>query len=267
MPSVILTRPIQRVAGDNTFSISLRNEGIDVVELPMIQVHFPEDQSKLESEIRKLALGEFNYCVLSSPTAIEFFHQKVLELELYDSIKTAVGFATVGDKSGAKLEEFGYDLAIPLPHQLSGAAALLTQLRTFDISEKRVVIFQSQIGLPVLTRAFEMCGATVTHEILYETTGPTLHDAALLINLLEADDATHPEVITFFSPSSVEFFVKTLTQMGLPLRKNLPVLAAIGETTAFEIEMRLRRKPEIIAQKANQESLAEDIISYIKHIS
>lgn len=267
MPSVILTRPIQRANVDNTFSTSLRNEGIDVIELPMIQVHFPKDHSKLESEIRKLAKEGFDYCVLSSPTAIEFFHQKVLELELYDAIKATVGFATVGEKSGAKLEELGYHLAIPLPHQLSGAAALLTQLRTFDISAKRVLILQSQIGLPVLTRAFEMCGATITHEILYETTGPTLHDAALLINLLEADDSSHPEVITFFSPSAVEFFVKTLSQMGLQLRKNLPILAAIGETTAFEIEMRLRRKPEIIAQKANQESLAEDIISYIKHIS
>ena len=97
MPSVILTRPIQRATVDNTFSILLRNEGIEVIELPMIQVQFPEDHSKLELEIRKLTNGEFGYCILSSPTAIEFFHQKVLELDLYDSIKTAVGFATVGE--------------------------------------------------------------------------------------------------------------------------------------------------------------------------
>ncbi len=267
MPSVILTRPLQRALINNTFSASLRNEGIEVIELPMIQVNFPDDQSKLESQIRKLAEGEFDYCILSSPTAVEFFHQKVLELDLYNPIMSAVGFATVGEKSVAKFAEFGYRVVIPLPHQLSGAAALLSQLRTFNILEEKVLILQSQLGLTVLTRAFEMCGAVITHEILYETTGPTLHDAALLINLLEAEDSTHPEVITFFSPSAVEFFVKTVSQMGLPLRKNLPVLAAIGETTAFEIEMRLRRKPDIIAQNANQESLAQDIISYIKHIS
>jgi uroporphyrinogen-III synthase len=152
---------------------------------------------------------------------------------------------------------------VPLPHQNAGAAALLISLRTFDIRGKRTLILQSQIGTLVLARAFEMCGAIITKTVLYQTTGPSLYDAARLLQLFEADEPQRPAVIAFFSPSAVEFFVRTLAEMGVHHLAALPALAAIGETTAAEINLLLKRQPEIVARKANQESLAADIIQYL----
>ncbi|MDP4220371.1 MAG: uroporphyrinogen-III synthase, partial [Bacteroidota bacterium] len=79
-----------------------------------------------------------------------------------------------------------------------------------------------------------------------------------------ADEPQRPAVVAFFSPSAVEFFVRTLAEMGVHHLAALPALAAIGETTAAEINLLLKRRPEIVARKANQESLAADIIQYLK---
>ncbi len=264
MPKVLLTRPFQRIADDNSFSFTLQSNGVDVVEIPMITIDYPKDTTTLDLSLKRLAEKEFDYCVLTSPTAIEYFHSKVTDLGIADAIRSSVGFATIGTKSAEKLSQFGYKLALPLPHQNAGAAALLISLRTFDIRGKKTLILQSQIGMVVLTRAFEMCGAEVERKVLYETTGPSLHDSARLLQLFEADLTGRPDIIAFFSPSAVEFFVRTLAEMGTSHLSSLPTLAAIGETTAKEIELLLRRRPEIVARKANQESLAEDILNYLK---
>lgn len=263
MPRVLLTRPIQRTGNDNTFTALLKTDGINVVEIPMITIDYPKDISSLDNLLMQLAKKDFDYCVLSSPTAIEYFHARATDLGIVDAIRTSVGFSTVGAKSAERLKDFGYRVAVPLPHQNAGAAALLISLRTFDIRDKKTLILQSQIGMAILVRAFEMCGANIKREVLYETMGPSLHDSARLLQLLEAEENERVDVITFFSPSAVEFFVRTLAEMGASHLSHLPVLAAIGETTAKEIEMLLRRRPEIVARKANQDSLAEDIIQYL----
>jgi uroporphyrinogen-III synthase len=242
----------------------LQAEGIAVIEIPMITIAYPADIHALDNVLIRLAKNEFDYCVLSSPTAVEYFHTRAVDLGIQEAICSSVGFSTVGAKSAERLADFGYKLAVPLPHQNAGAAALLTSLRTFDIRNKKTLILQSQIGMAVLARAFEMCGAVIERAVLYETTGPTLHDSARLLQLLEADESERLSLIAFFSPSAVEFFVQTLAEMGLSHLSSLPALAAIGETTAKEIELLLRRRPEIVARKANQESLAQDILQYLK---
>jgi uroporphyrinogen-III synthase len=265
MAKVLLTRPLQRLSTDNTFSDMLRAEGIEVIELPMIRVKFPSDTEELDNALVRLAKHEFDYAILSSPTAAEFFHERVSDLDLSTSIRSGVGFGTIGEKSARKLEDYGYKIALPLPSQGAGAAALLVKLRTLNLSGKKALLLQSQIGIKVLERAFEMVGAETERVTLYETVGPSLKDAARLLQLLESVDGERPDVIAFFSPSSAEYFVRTLQEMGSGHLYTLPVLAAIGETTAFEIGMRLKRKPEIVARKANQESLAADIIDFLKN--
>jgi uroporphyrinogen-III synthase len=263
MPKVLLTRPKDRISADNTFSGILKAEGIDVVEIPMITISYPKDTEDLAQVFKRLANGEFDYCVLSSPTAIEYFHAFAEELRVAEAIRQHVGFATIGAKSAEKLEEFGYRISVPLPHQNAGAAALLISLRTFNISGKKTLILQSQIGMAVLVRAFDMCGADIERKVLYETTGPSLHDSARLLQFFETEMFERSNIITFFSPSAVEYFVRTLAEMSAQTLNNLPILAAIGETTAKEIELLLKRRPEIVARKANQESLALDILEYI----
>src|SRR5207249_1035496 len=147
MMRVLLTRPLQRIADHNTFSSILKSDSIDVVEIPMITIAYPSDTRSLDDAIARLAQKDFDYCVLSSPTAVEYFHARAEDLGLANSIRTSVGFSTVGARSGEKLVALGYTLAIPLPSENAGAASLLTSLRTFDIRNKKTLILQSQIGM------------------------------------------------------------------------------------------------------------------------
>jgi uroporphyrinogen-III synthase len=105
-------------------------------------------------------------------------------------------------------------------------------------------------------------GALPERVTLYLTSGPTLEDGARLLRLMESE--ARPDVIAFFSPSSVIYFVRTLAEMASGLLRNLPALACIGETTAKAVEETLHRRAEIIARKANQASLASDILTYLK---
>ena len=99
MPRVLLTRPLQRIAADNSFSAILKSDGIDVIEIPMITIDYPKDTTALDLSLKRLAEKEFDYCVLSSPTAIEYFHARVTDLGIADVIRSSVGFATIGAKS------------------------------------------------------------------------------------------------------------------------------------------------------------------------
>jgi uroporphyrinogen-III synthase len=242
----------------------LQSEGIEVIEVPMVRLDFPPDTRNLDCVLGRLAKKEFDYVVLTSPTAVEFFHERISDLGLSDIIREQAKFGTVGQKSAGKLFHFGYTLELPLPNQNAGAAELLIALRTMNLRGKRVLLLQSQIGMKVMERAFEMVGAETERETLYQTSGPSLYDSAKLMQLLEVQDGVPVDAVAFFSPSAAESFVRTIQEMGVDHLYKLPTLAAIGETTAFEIGMRLRRRPEIVARKSNQESLAQDIIAYIK---
>jgi uroporphyrinogen-III synthase len=265
MASVILTRPKDRLApSENFFRAILDDRGIRTIELPMIRVTLPEDTRDLDCALSKLAKGGYDHAVLASPTAVEFFHERVTDLGLAEDIQKRIGFATVGAKSGEKLTSLGYQLKFPLPAQGAGAAALLKTLRTYDLRGTKTLLLQSQIGIVVLERAFEMVGSKTERVTLYETLGPAIADAARLVQLLEGSQDARPEVIAFFSPSAVEQFAKALRELNRDVLDDLPTLAAIGETTAFEIAMRLNRKADIVARKADQKSLAEDIVSWLE---
>lgn len=264
MASVILTRPSARLTPDeNFFTSMLAERGIKTIELPMIRVTLPDDTRDLDCALSKLAKGGFDHAVLASPTAVEIFHERLTEQGLVQDVQKQVGFATVGAKSGEKLTSFGYRLDFPLPSQGAGAAALLTTLRTYDLRGKKTLLLQSQIGINVLARAFEMVGSETERVTLYETLGPSVADAVRMVHLLEETGDKKPAVIAFFSPSAVEQFAIALRELNRDLIGKLPALAAIGETTAFEIAMRLDRRADIVARKADQKSLAEDVVAWI----
>ena len=91
MPKVLLTRPVQRTNEDDSFSNLLKAEKIEVIKIPMIRIDYPSSTQNLDRAFEQLANNTFDYCVLSSPTAIEYFHQKALDLGLNKQISKSVG--------------------------------------------------------------------------------------------------------------------------------------------------------------------------------
>lgn len=227
----------------------------------MLRFGLPRDLEVLDEALRKMAAGEYDYAILTSPTSIDFFQERVEELGITKEQLQNVRFGTVGHATEDRLKELGYHTALPVPH-VAGWMNFVKALDPAMITGRRVLLLQSQIGLEELDHAFKEIGATTERVVLYITKGPSLGDAARLLNLFESPD--RPDVVAFFSPSSVAFFVTALAEMASGMLRNLPAIACIGETTAREVEERLRRRPEIVARKADQESLAKDILIYLQ---
>lgn len=260
MPSVVLTRPENRSSVEDVLHTKLREADIETIELPMLRFSFPHSMRELDEALIALSNGEFEITMLASPTAVDFFDERVTELGLKEKLVHRPIFGVVGAATAFQLQLKGYELLLPIPGN-AGSIELQSLITAEKFKGKKVLLLQSQIGLDQLGRPFHDAESLVTRVVLYDTKGPSLATAARLLHLLEGHP--RPNVITFTSPSAVSFFVRALAEMASGYLHHLPAIACIGETTAKAVEESLRRRPEIVARKADQQSLAEDIIQYL----
>ncbi len=261
MPSVLLTRPLLQSSGEDTLHVVLTQSGITVLELPMLNFELPPETEELDAALHRASRGEFHAIVLSSPTAVHFFKERARDLGLLDALQITARFGAVGRATADALEALGCDITLPIPIH-AGSHHLVAMLAQHDLAGKPILLLQSQLGLEILEHSLHELGAEPHRVTLYHTNGPSLHDTARLLNLLEGP--SRPDVIAFFSPSAVSYFIRALAEMGAGHLHNLPALATIGETTAKAVEESLRRRPEIVARKADQRSLAEDILRFLQ---
>jgi uroporphyrinogen-III synthase len=261
MPTVLLTRPQARSNGEDELHRVLGASGITVRELPMLRFEMVADTANVDAALARAANGDFEYILLASPTAVFFFHDRAKELELADALRAQGRFGSVGNATAEALSTLGFRVELPIP-QHGGSHELAAILSHSNLRDKRLLLLQSQLGLDTLEHALEQLGALPERVTLYNTKGPSLGDAARLLQMLESPSP--PDVIAFFSPSSVSYFVRSLAEMASGMLRNLPALACIGETTAKAVEESLHRRPEIVARKADQESLANDIVTYLR---
>ncbi len=227
----------------------------------MLRFDWPADLTVVDRSLERAAAGAFEAIVLSSPTAVNFFEERAQEHGLLARICASTRFGAVGRATANELAVFGIGVDFPIPSH-GGSLELASVLSHDNLAGKHILLLQSQLGLETLTHSLREIGAIPERVTLYVTEGPTLEDAARLVNLLESK--ARPDAIAFFSPSAVHNFVRTLAEMASGLIRELPPLAAIGETTAKAIEETLHKRPEIVARKADQTSLAQDILHYLE---
>ena len=261
MPTVLLTRPQARSNGKDELHRVLAAAGITVRELPMLRFEMVRETDELDSALARAAQGDYDYVILASPTAVYFFQDRAKELELADALRAQGRFGTVGNATAEALSTLGFRVELPIP-QHGGSHELTALLSQENLEGRSILLLQSQIGLDILEHSLSELGAKPERVTLYHTKGPSLGDAARLLQMLESP--APPDVIAFFSPSSVSYFVRSLAEMASGMLRNLPALACIGETTAKAVEEALHRRPEIVARKADQESLANDIVTYLR---
>ena len=261
MASVLLTRPRLRSSDADELHRGLRTAGIAILELPMIRFEWPDNFIEIDRHLAEASRGEFDAIMLSSPTAVNFFEARARELGLLDAIRITSKFGAVGAATAKELLGLGIDTAFPVPTH-SGASQLAASLQEHTLAGKRVLLLQSQIGLDTLQHGLREIGAEPIRVTLYRTEGPSLADAARLVHVLESE--ARPSVVAFSSPSAVHNFVRVLAEMSSGALRSLPALAVIGETTAKAVEESLHHRPEIVARKSDQASLAEDIIRYLQ---
>ncbi len=259
MKKVLLTRPRERSSDADALHCILNDAGIIIEEIPMITFSLPPDLTQLDAVLQQASCGEFHSIMLFSPTAVIFFERRAQSLRSLNALRINGRFGAIGEATAKELSRIGFDVQFPIPAE-AGSKEFAQLLSKSDLTGKRILLLQSQIGLNTLSNALRKIGALPERVTLYHTSGPTPDNVARLVSLMQSKE--RPDVIAFFSPSAVTNFVQALSGTGL--LDNLPTLAAIGKTTAQAIEETLHSTPEIVAPKADMTSMANEIVKYLQ---
>lgn len=229
----------------------LRDAGADTLSLPMVRFLDPVDTSALDGAIA--ALDEFDWLVLTSANAVQFFLARCRKLDRWphgDKLK----IAAVGPATRAALETAGLHAAF-MPQAFNGAA-LAAELGP-HLGGQRVLLPRSDRAVADLPAALRDAGAIVAEVVAYRAAEPASLDGSLL------DRICHGEVdaVIFFSPSAVQQFARsdagqTLAQIGARV-----ALAAVGPVTAKAI----RDAGALVAVEAPEATTASVVAALARH--
>jgi uroporphyrinogen-III synthase len=202
----------------------LRDAGAKTLLLPMVHFLDPVDTDTDALDQAIVALDEFDWLVLMSANAVQFFLARCRKLDRWPR-GGKPKIATVGPATRAALEVAGLRAAF-MPQAFNGAA-LAAELAP-HLPGQHVLLPRSNRAAADLPAALRGAGAIVTEVVAYRTAAPESMDRSLL------DAICHGEVdaVIFFSPSAVEQFVAAMGSETLEQIGERMALAAVGPVTA-----------------------------------
>jgi len=221
--AVVVTRA---AGGRDELSARLRELGLEVRELPAIELGPPADPRPLDAALR--ALSRFEWVVFASAAAVERVLARLDELGVPRAELSGRALAAVGPATAERLRAA---LRSPdlVPGEASGAALAGALARA--VGGRRVLLPRAAEGRPELADGLTSAGAELTAVEAYRTVPVPAEQLAPLSGWLRAGEVA---AVAFASPSSVRAVAAALEADPTPLAAVL--LAAIGPTTAAALE-------------------------------
>lgn len=241
-PAVLVIRD------DDRFSAVLRQNGIEVEDLPLITTEPVADPSLLQDKLR--GLEKYDGVILTSRAAagILIEHGKAALLEFQGK------FYVLGHRSNAVLEDAG--LQVQYLADANTATELIQQLGVSEFAGKRLLFVRGNRSMRTIPALLGTV-AEIDEVIVYNT-----------IELVPADDVLNGirkrlgagliGWVCFFSPSGIECFVR---YFGNRLPDSLKA-AAIGTTTAAAAE-RAGFDVRFVSPKSDAGVFAEELAGFI----
>lgn len=251
---IVITRA-QEQAGE--LSERLWELGAEVLELPTIQIERVKSAAVCRS-IKKVA--DFDWVILTSPWAAEFFLDSVLEEHGDIRVLSGIKFAVIGPTTASKLRARGLSVALqPVIHTSEGFAAHCKRLGNWQ--QKRVLLPRSNIARDVLELTLRRLEARVHPVVIYRNKAPKPSWQVDALYRMGADE------ILFTSSSTVKNFEQLLRNRNLishPMRKLLRQcrMISIGPTTSDTL-----RKLGFRVHAQAKEASVEGLIRCLTRIS
>jgi uroporphyrinogen-III synthase len=231
----------------------LREAGADALSLPMVRFLEPVDTAALDQAIA--ALEEFDWLVLTSANAVQFFLARCRKLDRWlrgEKPKIAV----VGPATRASLEAAGLRAAF-VP-QTFNSAALVDELAPY-LPGRRVLLPRSDLANYELPAEFGGAGAEVTEVVAYRTVAPERLDDAMIGMICNGE----VDAVIFFSPSAVQQFAGALGSRPLARIGERVALAAVGSVTAEAI----RAAGAVATVQAPEATAASVVAALARHFA
>ncbi len=212
--TVLVLRAPEQAAG---LAERLRAAGFEPVLYPTIRIAPPETWDALDTALRRLAAGAYDWLVLTSANGVRFVWERLAALNL--TLPEGVKVAVIGPATAAALRARGVEPAlVPEEFVAEGLADALGEVRG-----QRFLLARADRARPTLREELRVRGAHVDEVVAYRT-------------VIAPPDAPPPEVdiVAFTSPSTVQGFVAALRGRSLPEGTRVVCIGPITARAARE---------------------------------
>ena len=213
---VVVTRP-RRQAGP--LAAALRGRGATPVLLPTIRIEPVADAANVDSPLRDVERGEFEWLVFTSANAVDACARRIEALGMQPGCLAATSVAAIGSATAkaARAEGFRVRL-VPDTSTGEGLGAALVRVAT---PGSRVLYPRSAVGGDSLPAILRDAGLDVVAVDVYRTLPEEEVDSGALEDVRRGEF----DLLTFSSPSSVRNLLRMLGSDGA-VAKRVPAVCA-----------------------------------------
>jgi uroporphyrinogen III methyltransferase/synthase len=230
------------------FSKLLRERGASVVEVPTIEIVPPASWEEADRAIDRLP--EYDWLILTSTNAVDWFFGRVRERRGDLSCLAGLRICAVGPKTRAAIEAAG--LAVEFQPSVYRAERLIEEAGAGAWRGRRVLFPRAAEGRDVIPGEMRRIGAELDLVTVYRTV-PSPSGRETLRSLLAAGGL---DAVTFTSGSTVKSFVSLLDPAQIRGVAGRVAVACIGPVTAEEA-LAAGLPADAVAKEATLASLAD----------
>ncbi|MEE9225924.1 MAG: uroporphyrinogen-III synthase [Bacteroidota bacterium] len=243
--TILVTRA---AAQAREFGSLLESRGASVVYFPTIEIIDPDSWVDCDRALGDLK--RYDRLIFTSRNGVQFFLRRITSVrpEAISTVQRCRVYA-VGDQTKRALEEFGIPVA-RTPKEFT-AQDLARSLPTTELNGHRFLHARGNLGGDEIRHAIESHGGRVDEVVVYRTAKPAAQNAIRVEQLLRKHGI---DLVTFFSPSSIQNFFDVIPQDSL---QNIR-LAAVGPVTASALKT-LGLPVHIVPPQSTAASLTQSI--------
>jgi uroporphyrinogen-III synthase len=242
---VLVTRPRERAA---ELCFLLEDEGAEVVSLPLLELHPPEDPRPLQAAAERLF--RYTWVAFASPSGVQAVCEAAREAGTREALYR-LKVAAVGPRTAFACREHG--LHVHVEAEQATGAGLAEALRPHLSADDQVLLPAAQEGRRDLEEALQDAGVAVIRVAAYRSAPAELSDQARAV--LEGEP---PHALILASPRTCEALWALPEGRGQALAR-ASKLVVIGPTTAAALH-HFDLHPAEVAEAPTSEGLVEAVI-------
>jgi len=209
----------------SALSMSLRQLGAEVLEIPFIAIRKPRSFRRLDLALKHISA--YDWLVLTSVNGVDALWHRLKHWRMDARHLRHLQLAAIGPATKSAIEKLG--LKVSLVPEKYVAESIVRKLRS-KVRGKHVLLLRAKVARDVIPRELRKAGGQVDVVEGYETVLPRASRTRLRLALNDAK--RRPHVIAFTSSSSVRNFVAL---MGNCFSLDNIKLASIGPVTSLTL--------------------------------
>jgi uroporphyrinogen-III synthase len=190
-------------------SDGLKALGVDVIEIPFIEIRQPRSYKRLDTAIERIS--EYDWLILTSVNGVDALAIRMKRLQISPKEFAHLRIATIGPSTRKAAESLGMKVSVVPPRYI--AESVVESLHG-KVKGKRVLLARAKVARDVIPRELRKMGARVDVVEAYETVVPPSSKKKLQSAM--RDLKRRPQVVTFTSSSTVRNFMTLLGGRGRP---------------------------------------------------